>query len=194
MGDTLPVEAPKKNASPILNDDLSDAELDQIFRERRAKIEQDFRLPTDEPTSFLRPRPFAFDPKDKLAQRLGEAPFPVEDEYVPRSPKRAASGVFLTSTSEIADDTSRLERRSLVRQKLSASTPTLPTVKKVPSSPAGVVLPPIRPSSRGSSSGGGSRPDPFEVNRLKPLVPDGGVREAMRALRAAAMSEYAVAA
>merc|ERR1712203_726535 len=163
------------------NDELSDAELDQIFRERWAKIEHDFRLPRDEPTSFLRPRPFAFDPKDKLAQRLGEAPFPVEDEYISRSPKRSASGVFLTSTSEIADDTSRLERRSLVRQKLSASTPTLPTVTKVPSSPAGVVLPPIRPSSRGSSSGG---VDPFEINRLKPMIPDGGVREAMRALRA----------
>merc|ERR1712190_315896 len=128
MGDTLPVEAPKKNASPILNDDLSDAELDQIFRERRAKIEQDFRLPRDEPTSFLRPRPFAFDPKDKLAQKLGEASFPVVDEYIPGSAKRRASGVFLTSTTEITDDTARLETRSVMPSKLSASTPTLPTV------------------------------------------------------------------
>merc|ERR1712039_623252 len=163
-------------------------------RERRAKIEHDFRLPRDEPTSFLRPRPFAFDPNDKLAQKLGEAPFAVEDQYLPGSPKRAASGVFLTSTTDIADDTSRLQRRSLTSRKLSASTPTLPTVTKVPSSPAGVVLPPIRPSSRGSSSGCGSRPDAFEANRPKPKIPDGGVREAMRALRAAAMSEYAVAA
>jgi hypothetical protein len=63
-------------------------------------------------------------------------------------------------------------------------------------------LPPIQmlgqPGSRGSSAGGVSRSDPLDMllkdpgSRAKPM-PDIGVREAMKALRAAAMSEYAVA-
>lgn len=64
-------------------------------------------------------------------------------------------------------------------------------------------LPPIeipgQPGSRGSSAGGVSRGDPLDMMlrdngaRAKPM-PDIGVREAMKALRAAAMSEFAVAA
>lgn len=49
-----------------------------------------------------------------------------------------------------------------------------------------VRLPPIDPSSRSSSACSTGRP--------APPVPNVGVREAMRALRAAALSEYAVAA
>jgi hypothetical protein len=61
-------------------------------------------------------------------------------------------------------------------------------------------LPPIQqPGSRGSSAGGISRSDPMDMllqdpqTRNKPM-PDIGVREAMKALRAAALSEFNVAA
>lgn len=72
----------------------------------------------------------------------------------------------------------------------------------VASGSASGTLPPIQaqgqPGSRGSSAGGVSRSDPLDMllkdsgSRTKPM-PDIGVREAMKALRAAAMSEYAVA-
>lgn len=67
----------------------------------------------------------------------------------------------------------------------------------------GGTLPPIQmpgqPGSRGSSAGGVSRSDPLDTllkdsGARTRVMPDIGVREAMKALRAAAMSEYAVAA
>jgi hypothetical protein len=84
-----------------------------------------------------------------------------------------------------------------------ASLPALATSLAAVSESVGGVLPPLpapgQPGSRGSSAGGISRSDPLDMllmdagARSKPM-PDTGVREAMRALRAAAMSEWAVAA
>jgi hypothetical protein len=84
----------------------------------------------------------------------------------------------------------------------SASGASLPGSAALATAAAGALggsLPPIsQPGSRGSSAGV-SRSDPLDMllkdggARTKP-VPDVGVREAMKALRAAAMSEYAVAA
>merc|ERR1712217_113831 len=140
----------------------------------------------------MRQMPFQLDPDDSTSRILNGGVGRDEEDSVPGSPKRSVSSVFLTGGSDESIENSRAERKA--GRKASAPQAGSPAPSPSPPSPVGVTLPPIVPSSRGSSAGGGSRPDPFEVGKPRIVAPDGGVREAMRALRAAAMSEYAVAA
>lgn len=196
------VELPAMS-SGILDDDLSEEELNQLLRERRSKIDLDFKSIVDEPRSFMRSAPF---PEDDLARHRPGSASRLEDESTLMGTssimKRSSSNLFLTGIGEEAPEAATTPARfvkpvTVVPPPAAAASPS-PTMSPIPNASAAtagtVTLPPIAPGSRGSSAGG-SRSDVNEIVIQKPkmIVPDVGVREAMRALRAAAMSEYAVA-
>jgi hypothetical protein len=163
-------DAPSLDAlSPTLltDEDLTEEQLEQIFKERRSKISRQFSTPTEDPRSFMRPPPFKI--TAAAGKRLG---FTVAEDSCQEDWPVRNSSAFITMPDE---DTN--------------------TYSGIPFSPQ-VSLPPIAPDSRSSSRSGVSRTCSVEqLPREKPRSQiDVGVREAMRALRAAAMSEFAVAA
>mmetsp|Transcript_40661 Transcript_40661/g.126748 ORF Transcript_40661/g.126748 Transcript_40661/m.126748 type:complete len:555 (+) Transcript_40661:38-1702(+) len=190
-------------SSGILDDDLSEDELEQILRERRAKIDQDFKASSDEPRSFMRRSPF---PEDDMARCRVGSPSGLEEESSINAlsgvSKRSSSALFLTGLGDEASDMTsppaRFTKQFTIVQPPSTTSSATPGVSPIPTvtsaASGGVTLPPIAPRSRGSSAGGApftEANDALSCPRM--IVPDVGVREAMRALRAAAMSEYAVA-
>jgi len=204
---TFITSPPAAHTAEILSDELSDEELDQIFRARRENIDRKFNQEVEEPASFMRPTPFAV--SAAAGQKLGLSPQTEEDHsatpQAQPSARRPSSGLFLTGLGEEPGDLFRAATggRTKPAASLHISTPPLSSASvATPTAPlatatAGVALPPIQPGSRGSSAGSCPRPtDPGAEGGgrpPRPSVPDVGVREAMRALRAAAMSEYAVA-
>mmetsp|Transcript_114892 Transcript_114892/g.199066 ORF Transcript_114892/g.199066 Transcript_114892/m.199066 type:complete len:575 (-) Transcript_114892:73-1797(-) len=194
----------------MLSDDLSEEELEEIFRERRKAIDKKFHMPVEEPTSFMRTPPF-----ETTASAGRNAP----GTFITGGSEEAADAASKPSTGTTSQREARL--RSTAAQQTPSATPTssgaaagLSPAASAASSAAGagvapalaalqaaagVTLPPIQePGSRGSSAGI-QRSDPLDV-LLKDssvrgrMMPDVGVREAMKALRAASMSEHAVAA
>eukprot|EP00931_Biecheleriopsis_adriatica_P118258 TRINITY_DN93703_c0_g1_i1.p1 TRINITY_DN93703_c0_g1~~TRINITY_DN93703_c0_g1_i1.p1 ORF type:complete len:595 (-),score=163.17 TRINITY_DN93703_c0_g1_i1:61-1845(-) len=234
----VPVKAAEGEG--ILNDELSEEELDQIFQERRATIEARFEEPTDEPASFMR-QPEEPGTKEKLSMLMRQMRAQQEEEQMgatqnmsAASPKVAPSSLFLTGIGEDAAETS-LQRSSKTRLAPVASEKRISPSRDSPSvrsqtpeaevSPAaafqamlgntspgnaseGVHLPPISGGQQRQSS----KPlgtSPYQTGASAPLpdlrpanaggkpkapMADAGVREAIRALRAATMSEFAVAA
>merc|ERR1712217_152059 len=138
-------------AGGILSDDLSEEELEIIFRERRAKIDREFKKDIEEPASFMRQMPFQLDPDDSTSRILNGGVGRDEEDSVPGSPKRSVSSVFLTGGSDESIENSRADGRS-ARRKASAPQAGSPAPSPSPPSPVGVTLPPIAPSSRGSSA------------------------------------------
>lgn len=194
------------SAPAVLADDMSDGELEQMFRERRANLDRKFAAPVEEPTSFMKPPPFTA--SIALSTKLARASAP-DDEAAAAAPPRQPSKSTLFALTSVGDelaDVARPPARAKVnapsQPKIPGESTTRPRQAESPSpaSPGSVTLPPIQAGSRGSSAGGGSRAgvgargEHFAGGRPPPPVPDIGVREAIRALRAAAMSEYAVAA
>lgn len=210
----------------LLGDDLDDEEeLERRFREGREKIDRAFTTEVEEPESFMRPMSFQISAEtgkklDRLGNRKQRDEEKDEEEMLV---KRPSSQLFLTSAEEGTEMSARSSglaardvregrwtRPPVLAQSQSATNLSEKDSSRItsPSSPAPLVLPPIRAGSRGSSAGGGDaggsgagagsanatmRSDPLlDAGRQRP-VPDVSVREAMRALRAAAMSEYAVA-
>ncbi|CAK0868934.1 unnamed protein product [Prorocentrum cordatum] len=187
-------EAPLTLACPpasegIFSEDLSDEELDRIFRERRENIDRKFREPDPEVESFMKPLPFVA--ISAAGQKLGFGP-PQEEQPAPvpgSLPHRpSSSSFFLTGVGgdEAGDASHRTGGRARSLQQPSPAPSPSP---RTPATPVGVTLPPIEAGSRGSSAGGVG----MDAGFRKPNVVDAGVREAIRALRAASMSEYAVA-
>mmetsp|Transcript_92541 Transcript_92541/g.289704 ORF Transcript_92541/g.289704 Transcript_92541/m.289704 type:complete len:555 (+) Transcript_92541:66-1730(+) len=190
-------------SSGILDDDLSEDELEQILRERRAKIDQDFKASSDEPRSFMRTSPF---PEDDMARCRVGSPSRIEEESsitaLSGVSKRSSSALFLTGLGDEASDMTsppaRFTKQFMMVQPPSTTSSVTPGVSPIPTvtsaAAGGVTLPPIMPGFRESSAGGApitAANDGISLPRL--IVPGVGVHEAMRALRAAAMSEYAVA-
>eukprot|EP00440_Ansanella_granifera_P011215 gb/GFBE01012166.1/.p1 GENE.gb/GFBE01012166.1/~~gb/GFBE01012166.1/.p1 ORF type:complete len:592 (+),score=128.02 gb/GFBE01012166.1/:1-1776(+) len=235
--------APQGGSEGILDDDLSEEELDQIFRERRATIEARFEAPIEEPQSFMR-QPEEAGTKDKLSQLVRMMRQQQDEEsgtspaQSPTSPKATPSSLFLTGIGEDGSDAVTSVRKSRVAKAASRerSTPSpsahsarsaQPVSPEPEASPAaafqallsagrpgsgpsanagGVMLPPILNSEKRQAStvslgsvatGSPQLPDLRSANagsKSKTGMADAGVREAIRALRAATMSEYAVAA
>jgi len=225
----------------ILNDELSEEELDQIFKERRATIESRFEADVDEPQSFMR-QPEDQAAKEKLAQLMRQMRQQEEESGAsttvsPANAKAPASSFFLTGGDE-GDSlgTSRAARprlgsgysgtpspaareteSSLPAESADAAAEEGDDVESVVPSPfqaflnagqgraapgadgpGGVSLPPIaggQSMSKGFTPVAGSTALP-DLRGKKQFqgVADQGVKEAIRALRAATMSEYAVTA
>mmetsp|Transcript_23003 Transcript_23003/g.42347 ORF Transcript_23003/g.42347 Transcript_23003/m.42347 type:complete len:526 (-) Transcript_23003:77-1654(-) len=176
----------------LLNDDLSEEEFDQILRNRRSKIDMAFSAPTEEPSSFMRPLPFEI--SAEAGQRWQKL---TSQEEAGPSVARSGSGTFMTG---VTDESAGSEAAKMGS---SAGTPRRPQfIPRTATTP--VVLPPIRSdavaTSRTSTAGEQPRSRSDSLNAImreggkpRPLVDD-GVREAMRALRAAALAEVAVGA
>merc|ERR1712014_488486 len=97
-------------ADGLLNDELSEEELDQIFRDRKASIEQKFEAQTEEPTSFMR-QPEEPGSKEKLLQLMRQMRQQQEEESgtsPTTSPsnltKEPKSGLFLTGLGDDGPD------------------------------------------------------------------------------------------
>mmetsp|Transcript_72944 Transcript_72944/g.128838 ORF Transcript_72944/g.128838 Transcript_72944/m.128838 type:complete len:598 (-) Transcript_72944:178-1971(-) len=238
----------------ILHDELSESELEQIFKDRRATIESRFEADVEEPQSFMR-QPEDQAAKEKLSQLMRQMRQQQEEESgastttSPANAKAPASSFFLTGGDEVDGlGTSRAAKPRLgsagyggVRGtpspaardgRTSSKGSNLPAESGegaeageegdddiVPSpfqaflaagqgrtpaggdGPGGVSLPPI---AGGQSTSKGFTPVAGAATGLPDLrsggkkqfqgVADQGVKEAIRALRAATMSEYAVAA
>jgi hypothetical protein len=200
------------------HDELSEEELEQMFRERRKRRERKLEIQADEPPSFMRRVPF---PEDEETIRKLQAPADLHTAD-PSTPQPTSSHLFLTTVGDDGGDVSRQSSVSrTLRQPAAAAAAALayPSVgahrgtrvgagtsfdswqlpREASASSLVVPLPPIAPSKlpHGSATGDGTRRDAAESgssSRAKVLVPDVSVREAIRALRAASMSEYAVAA
>lgn len=163
----------------IMDDDLSENELDAIFRERREKIDKAFNAQAEEPASFMNPIPFEI--TAQAGVKLGLVKRPEEesmDSRLTRGSSGGREGFFLTGVGEETLNTTGAEEPITT------------------SGQGSVTLPPICPGSRGSSAGGLSRSSSMDWTReekkptMRPTM-DINVREAMRALRAASLSEYA---
>eukprot|EP00927_Polykrikos_kofoidii_P061537 TRINITY_DN56374_c0_g1_i1.p1 TRINITY_DN56374_c0_g1~~TRINITY_DN56374_c0_g1_i1.p1 ORF type:complete len:676 (+),score=126.05 TRINITY_DN56374_c0_g1_i1:196-2223(+) len=94
----------------LLTDDLSEEELDQIFRERRMNIDRRFAMEVDEPASFMRPPPFVV--SAAAGQKLNisqNKQIEEEEETSQATVKRpSSSAAFLTS---VGDDSAELLSR-----------------------------------------------------------------------------------
>jgi len=196
-GQLLPARAGASSApiagEGMLSDELSEDELDQILEERRANIDRAFQEPVEGPTSFIKVPPFAASASERANQKLARMHGAEEVVAEVRSPTpvgraSAAPGPASTffSLTGLGEEAADLIRGAAARPKASTMSAMAADMAPRPASPGQVRLPPIDPSSRSSSACSTGRP--------APPVPNVGVREAMRALRAAALSEYAVAA
>lgn len=218
----------------ILNDDLSEEELDQILRERQAHIDRKFKAEIKEmPASFMRKPPFEDSSTKQRLQRLmvavaEENLAPQERRLQPNAEaetRRRASGLSVTPFAESAGSYTNMQSVLSITKTspsidisgfsgyggyspspyspFSSMTPALKHSLAFGPSPvttgfggSGVQLPPIRGAVAFADSCLSERAHdllgPASVPR-KPTgkAPDMGVREAIRALRAAAMSEYA---
>ncbi|CAE7186122.1 Xrra1 [Symbiodinium pilosum] len=97
----------------ILSDDLTEEELDQIFRERKQTIENRFEEPVEEPSSFMK-EPEDAATKEKLAQLMKQMRQQEEEQSgVSQTPKEKPSGLFLTGLGEDAPEPVRQPRRKL---------------------------------------------------------------------------------
>merc|ERR1712217_323177 len=123
-------------AGGILSDDLSEEELEIIFRERRAKIDREFKKDIEEPASFMRQMPFQLDPDDSTSRILNGGVGRDEEDSVPGSPKRSVSSVFLTGGSDESIENSRAERKA--GRKASDPKAGSPAPSPSPPSPVGV--------------------------------------------------------
>jgi len=207
-----------------IDDDYSEEELAMIFQQQTAKIANAFNQPVEEPASFRRTPPFAVtasagqnltqqggagrQEEDSSASKAALANSAYSGSGTGGASIRPSSTVFLTGVGEEPPQSrgQRLDASATSGYAYSGgdgqSQPPTPGASALALA-GGSMLPPIQgtgqPGSRGSSAGGVSRSDPLDMllkdsgTRTK-AMPDIGVREAMKALRAAAMSEYAVAA
>lgn len=187
--------------SGILSDALSEDELDQIFQERRAAIERKFAQPAEEPASFMKTPPF---PQRTLApaeKPIVKTPSFAQSETARRSRKPTMMEDRRTTAAVAVEDTVKLpaisdtpfREAADVNSSSSASEANSPSRLGEGSSatPSGsITASPPTSSGKPSST---VRPSAFDPT-VKKIVPDINVREAIQALRAAAMSEYAVAA
>jgi len=230
-------------ADGLLNDELSEEELDQIFRQRKASIEQKFEAQTEEPTSFMR-QPEEASSKEKLLQLMRQMRQQQEEESgtsptlsptnLPSQPK---SGLFLTGLGDDGPEliapgrptAHKIQKERIPSRRTTPSPTHAPAMEATAApelsdeSPAaafqamlGAAAPGAAPAAQGgvqlppiiAGSAAGHRPSIIGV-AASPALPDlrsektgaktktmadAGVREAIKALRAAAMSEYAVAA
>lgn len=199
-----------------IEDDYSEDELAKIFQAQTAKIENAFNQPVEEPASFRRAFPYSSEYGDN---KLASLPGKQEEDACGTalgggsSSTRPSSTVFLTGVVEEprsqrftaatpTGGTSFAESsgsRNQTPASLNRSASGANLMGSAALATASGTLPPIsQPGSRGSSAGGISRSDPLDMllkdsgTRTK-AMPDVGVREAMKALRAAAQSEFAVA-
>lgn len=215
----------------ILNDDLTEEELDQILRERRAHIERQFKAtPQEPPASFMRKPPFGegSSSKQKLQMLMSskEDGGPAHSTDAEPGRKRTSSykersssfqsgalaydaqrnhpdvslrrnqPVSILSTSHIADTGLLGPMAPMAPMAYGGySNLVVPTFDSpasrftaTPGAKSSLVgLPPISGSKALSDEHGAGRDSLTKSGK----APDMGVREAMRALRAAAMSEFA---
>jgi len=176
----------------ILSDDLTEAELDQIFRDRKKTIEKKFEEPVEEPSSFMR-EPEEASTKEKLLQLMRQ--MRQEEESGANQNQTPKAGLFLTGLEEASEQ--RPARR--VRPKKKVERPEqaeanqgTPSAFQAFLASQGHTGPSIGhlDSPMPTPVGGVGLPDLRQVK--KPV--DAGVKEALRALRAAALSEFAVGA
>eukprot|EP00929_Paragymnodinium_shiwhaense_P073181 TRINITY_DN37226_c0_g1_i1.p1 TRINITY_DN37226_c0_g1~~TRINITY_DN37226_c0_g1_i1.p1 ORF type:complete len:680 (-),score=200.40 TRINITY_DN37226_c0_g1_i1:161-2200(-) len=105
-------------AGGILSDDLTEEELDKLFRERRKRIAERFNAEVEEPGSFMRQTPFAISSAAGMkllattagagaATRARPAGLTGEEEAFAAGTTRSrtSSDAFLTSVAEEADAT-----------------------------------------------------------------------------------------
>jgi len=230
----------------LLNDELSEEELDQIFRDRKASIEQKFEAQTEEPTSFMR-QPEEAGTKEKLLQLMRQMRQQQEEESgtsPTTSPsnltKEPKSGLFLTGLGDDGPDliapgrptVQKMQKERIPSRRTTPSPTHAPAMEAsaapehsddspaaafqallgagapaaAPAVQGGVQLPPIIAGSGGvhrasvaqglAGLGTSSMLPDLRSEKAggKAKMADAGVREAIKALRAAAMSEYAVAA
>mmetsp|Transcript_13027 Transcript_13027/g.31058 ORF Transcript_13027/g.31058 Transcript_13027/m.31058 type:complete len:556 (-) Transcript_13027:55-1722(-) len=197
----------------ILSDDLTEEELDQIFKERKQTIESRFEEPVAEPTSFMK-EPEDATTKEKLMQLMKQMRQQEEESSgspgATQTPKEKPSGLFLTGLGE---DQSEVSRKPLWRSRTREAKPARAgeaeqaqsSFKAMMESSRGAEgasmrLPPLLSgsfaeelSSPLASPVPGSGPLP-DLRGVKKAPVDASVREALRALRAASLSEFAVAA
>mmetsp|Transcript_41356 Transcript_41356/g.96540 ORF Transcript_41356/g.96540 Transcript_41356/m.96540 type:complete len:546 (-) Transcript_41356:58-1695(-) len=186
----------------ILSDDLTEQELDQIFRERKQTIENRFEEPVEEPLSFMK-EPEDAATKEKLAQLMKQMRQEEEQSGVSpgasQTPKEKPSGLFLTGLAEDAPEPPRQPRRRAKAAKEPAEKAPSSSFQAFLADRAQGHLPPLVPgglpelSSPLASPVPGSGPLP-DLRGAKKAPVDASVREALRALRAASLSEFAVAA
>ncbi|CAE7695900.1 unnamed protein product, partial [Symbiodinium necroappetens] len=112
---TAPVAEHLGISDGILSDDLTEEELDQIFRERKQTIENRFEEPVEEPFSFMK-EPEDAATKEKLAQLMKQMRQQEEEQSgaspgASQTPKEKPSGLFLTGLAEDAPEPPRQPRR-----------------------------------------------------------------------------------
>jgi len=202
-----------RDSEGVLNDELSEEEIDLIFQERRKMIDRAFATEVEVPGSFMRPPPFGVTAsfvaaKDRLF-KPPEQPTPSgrgsSDAAAADQARAALSAAGLGGARRTSEASDGVDGRSSVasgRRRRRSPPQASPHPHEIvqgtweaalaqaaaPVEPR-LYLPPIS-RSRCSSAASSARPP----SGKKPPVPDVGVRDAIRALRAAAMSEYAVAA
>lgn len=173
----------------ILSDDLTEEELDQIFKDRKRTIEKRFEEPVEEPGSFMR-EPADAATKEKLLQLMRQ--MRQEEESVGGTQNQTPKGgLFLTGLEEAS------EQRPVRR----------PRPKRRPEPPEQDNLAPASAFQAFLASQGHTGPSQLDSPLPTPVggvgLPDlravkkpvdAGVKEALRALRAAALSEFAVGA
>jgi len=213
--ESVKVPLPQSIEVASTGDELSEEELEQLFLERRNRRQKKLEIQADEPPSFMKRVPFPED--EETIRRLSL--MNKEGETSPAdasTPQPTSSNLFLTTVGDDAGDVSRQSAasRHLRQPSAAAATVAYPSMgtkvgagvsfgswqmpRQGSSSSLVVPLPPIAASKlpHGSVAGDITRRDAVEAgtsNRAKVIVPDVSVREAIRALRAASMSEYAVA-
>lgn len=173
----------------ILSDDLTEAELEQIFKDRRKTIEQRFEEPVEEPNSFMR-EPDDASTKEKLIQLMRKMRQEEESGGATQTPKghtSPGSGLFLTGLEEASEQ--RATRRARPKKKLEKTDAeeAAPSAFQAFLATQGTIT--HLDSPLATPVGGVGLPD---LRVKKPVDP--GVKEALRALRAAALSEFAVGA
>lgn len=173
----------------ILSDDLTEEELDQIFKDRKRTIEKRFEEPVEEPGSFMR-EPADAATKEKLLQLMRQMR-QAEESVGGTQNQTPKGGLFLTGLEEAS------EQRPVRR----------PRPKRRPEPPEQDNLAPASAFQAFLASQGHTGPSQLDSPLPTPVggvgLPDlravkkpvdAGVKEALRALRAAALSEFAVGA
>ncbi|CAJ1366069.1 unnamed protein product [Effrenium voratum] len=189
LGDTLDVPAmpaPAGLGGGILSDDLTEEELEQIFKDRRQTIEKRFEEPVDEPISFMR-EPEESSTKEKLSQLMRQMRQQEEGESGAPVATPKATGLFLTGLEEQAEP--RRLRRVRTRSEKETTTKTPSSFEAFLASGGADALPPINQGAGDVASPLASPvPGLPDLRGVKKPV-DASVKEALRALRAASMSE-----
>lgn len=177
----------------LLSDDISEQELDEIFRQQRARIASRFHEDVEEPTSFMRARPFEV--TTAAGHRLGLSSRPPADDdgCSSRAPGSPASVRRVSSSSRIDFEDDSGERRPRGHERFNMLVAQHHQSQVVP-------LPPIRSSGADlfgngpvslAPTGPGVLANYREKPPGRPKPPaEFGAMEAFKALRAIQRAEF----